>query len=234
MFGIWKKKKPEVQHLDRWTFEQFECSPAEFYQSIEDELNAHHVPGLFVERIEYKEGGILSAKRDYLRIRRERIVFDLCLAPIGDFWFISRRASIIPFSLEFWEVLVVLVVLASVAAFYIHLFGLIFGCIVFAGSIIGVSLLMRNLVVLGLADLDAAVLQVPVLGAIYESYFRKETYFREDTRHAYLMIVNSVVKTKIDELMGQKGARLMAYRDDTPPSHPTVMALIGALLDLRR
>ncbi len=234
MFGIWKSKQPEVLKQDRWTFEQFECSPDEFYKSIEQELASREMPGLTIERIEHKEGGLLSAKREYLRIRRERLVFDLCLAPFGTYWFISRRYSIIPFSLEVWQIVVVFLLLASVAGFYIVIFGLVLGLCIFGGSVLGIALLMHNLVSMGLHDLDAALLQIPVIGAIYECLFRRETYYREDTRNAYVDIVDAISKTKIDELVEQKGAKLVTYRDDTPPSHPTVMALIASLLKLRR
>lgn len=234
MFGIWKSKKPEVIKQDRWTFEQFECSPEEFYKSIEQELEVRQMPGLTIERIEHKEGGLLSAKRVYLRIRRERLVFDICLAPFGTYWFISRRYSLIPFSLKVWELVVVFLLLASVAGFYIALFGLVLGSSIFGGSILGIALLMNSLVSLGLHDLDAALLQIPVIGAIYECLFRKETYYREDTRNTYVDIVDTITKMKIDELVAEKDAKLVAYRDATPPSHPTVMALIGALLKIPR
>jgi len=234
MFGIWKSKAPEVLKYDHWTFEQFECSPNEFYNSIEQELASRKLPGLTIERIEHKEGGILSAKRDYLRIRRERLVFDFCLAPFGTYWFISRRYSLIPFTLELWHVIAVFLLLAGVAGFYILIFGLVLGLSIFGGSILGIALLMRNLVSMGMQDLDAALLQIPVIGVIYESFFRRETYYREDTRNAYVDIVDAIAKAKIDALVQQHGAKLVAYRDETPPSHPTVMALMGGLLKLPR
>lgn len=234
MFGIWRKKKPEVLKYDHWVFEQFECSPDEFYGSIETELAVREMPGLITERIQHKEGGLLSAKRDYLRIRRERLVFDLCLAPFGTFWFISRRHSLIPFTLRVWEVLAVLLILGCVAGFYILLFGFGLGLGMFGGSVLGIALLMRNLVKLGLDDVDAALLQIPVIGAIYEALLRRETYHREDTRAAYLTIVDAIAKSKIDELVDARGAKLVSYRDETPPSHPTVMGLIGSLLKYPR
>lgn len=234
MFGIWSKKAPHVFKCDYRTFENLECSPSEFYASIERELSAREMPGLIIERIEHKEGGVLSAKREYLRLRRERLVFDICFAQFGTYWFISRRYSLILFSLQIWEILIVLLFLAGVAGFYVALFGLILGLVLCFGSVLGIALLMRNLVAMGLDDLDAALYQIPVVGAIYECLFRKETYYREDTRQAYITIVDTITVAMIDALASEKGAVLVAYRDETPPSHPTVMALIGALLNLPR
>ena len=43
-------------------------SGAEFYQMIEKELANRKVPGLDISRIDLSEGGLLSAKRDFLRL----------------------------------------------------------------------------------------------------------------------------------------------------------------------
>ena len=96
MFGIWKSKKTEVLkhwyvlHLD------FDTITSEFYQAIEYDLKARELTGLEISRIEYAEGGLLSAKREYLRMRRERLVFDVCAAPFGTSWFFSCRFAEIP------------------------------------------------------------------------------------------------------------------------------------------
>lgn len=230
MFGIWKRRKPEVLKRDHWTFDNFECSPSEFYKSIEREFAARSIPGLSVEHIAYKEGGLLSANRDYLRIQRERLVFDICLAQFGVHWFISRRYSLIPFNLHAGHLLVLLFLLSAAALFYISLFDFTLGLSLFGATLLGLILLLRNVVTMGLHDLDSALLQVPVLGAIYESFFRKETYFREDTRSAYLVIVDAVLKAKIDELIEEKDAQLVSYVDETPPERPSILSMIALLL----
>jgi hypothetical protein len=35
---------------------------------------------------------------------------------------------------------------------------------------------MRNVVAMGLKDLDASLIKTPIIGPIYEAWFRKETY----------------------------------------------------------
>ena len=35
-----------------------------------------------VSRIDHREGGILSAKREYLRVRRKELIFDICARPL--------------------------------------------------------------------------------------------------------------------------------------------------------
>ncbi len=234
MFGIWRRKSPEVIKYEHGTYEDCECSPNEFYTSIEDELKVRQMPGLTIERIEHREGGLLSAKRQYLRLRRERLVFDVCLAPFGTYWFFSRRYSYIPSTLRLWELLLVLLLLAGVEGFYVSLFGLMFGSILFGSSLLAIGLLMQNLIVLGLNDLDAALIQIPVLGTLYEVCFRKETYQREDTRNAYITIIDAILQEKVKNLMDEKNAKLVDYTVATLPSHPSILNMIGNLLRMGR
>lgn len=79
---------PKEEVLNHWYIpvDNFQFSTAEFYQSVEKVLVDRKVPGLKISRIELSEGGILTAKREYLRLTRERLVFDACAAPgIGIF-----------------------------------------------------------------------------------------------------------------------------------------------------
>jgi hypothetical protein len=234
MFGLWKKKKTEVLkhwyvlHLD------FDTITSEFYDAIEYDLKARELTGLEISRIEYAEGGMLSAKREYLRMRRERLVFDVCAAPFGTSWFFSCRFAEIPLVIQPWEVLVLLLALAGVVWFYASLFGWVLGPILFAASLLSLVLMMRNTTSLGMQDLDAALLQIPVIGAFYERFLRKETYYREDTRLAYIDIVDKIVRGRIDEVSAAGGVKLAEYRDATPPSHPAVMSMVGDLLRMGR
>ena len=233
MFGIWKRKEPTV--LKHWyaVLLDFETSTKEFYDAIEQDLDARRLTGLDISRIDYAEGGALSAKREYLRMRRERILFDVCSAPFGNTWFFSCRFSEIPIQLMLWEVIVMLLALAGVVWFYASLFGWVLGPVLFGASILSLLLLMGNTVRLGFQDLDAALLQIPVVGAFYEVIFRKETYYREDTRLAYMDIVDKIIRAKIEEVTAAKGVQLLEYKDATPPSHPAILSMIADLLRMR-
>src|SRR5688572_20984931 len=113
MFGIWNRKKPTV--FTHWysVVENLEISSEEFYKDIENYIEARCLPGLFVEYIQHAEGGMLSVKRKYLRMRRERLLFDVCSAPFGTYWFFSCRFSEIPLTIKIWEIFTILVVLAA-------------------------------------------------------------------------------------------------------------------------
>jgi hypothetical protein len=73
MFGFLNSKKAEV--LQHWIafVEGFVLSSSEFYDSVEKELKVREVPGMEMARVEFSEGSILSDKRLYLRMVRERV-----------------------------------------------------------------------------------------------------------------------------------------------------------------
>lgn len=61
------------------------------YSSIEAAVTARQLPDVRFSRVDYKEGGLLSAKREYLRIRRNDLSFEVCGAPFGNGFFVSAR-----------------------------------------------------------------------------------------------------------------------------------------------
>lgn len=64
-------------------------SSADFYVAIERVLMAHQLDDVKLERVNMAEGGLLSAKREYLQIRRRDHVFHICAAPFGSGFFVS-------------------------------------------------------------------------------------------------------------------------------------------------
>src|SRR5262249_55616929 len=85
--------------LGHWStmVEGLQASPLEFYSAVEAAVFRRAIPGAAMERIEYKEGGIFSALRTYLRVQRHRDVFDVCGAPFGNgFFFSSWLADVKP------------------------------------------------------------------------------------------------------------------------------------------
>lgn len=47
------------------------------------------MPSVTIKRVNEKEGGFLSASREFLRIKRNNLVFDVCASPFGKSFFIS-------------------------------------------------------------------------------------------------------------------------------------------------
>jgi len=207
MFSFFKKK---AEVIDYWhvLVPSFNTSVREFYAAVEKELKERKVPDLELHRIDWHEGGLLSAKREYLRLTRERLVFDICAAPFGTSFFFSCRFAEIPAVINPLAILILLVVLFGVAGIFYEIFGFIWGSILFfVSGILGVYAL-RNAVAIGLANLDATLMKTPLLGPVYERFFRKETYYRQDTRIMYLDTVPTVVKKLADEVTAANGVKL--------------------------
>lgn len=69
--------------------EGLQMSPKDFYTLLASAIEKRQVPGGEQTRIEWPEGNVFSPKREYFRIRRKRLVFDVCAAPFGTGFFVS-------------------------------------------------------------------------------------------------------------------------------------------------
>ncbi len=216
-FGFWRRKKPILlEEPKALILEDFSMSAEEFYDAIEAELAAKRMPDLTITRELFAEGGLLSLKRVYLRMRRERYIFDICAAPFGTSYFFSTRFAEIPVELYVWQLLLVLLILAGIAAVYWVTMGPWWGGTMFGLNVVAAFLLLRNLAALKLYRLDDFLLQVPVFGIVYEALFRPETYYRIDTRTIYIETVKLIVERKIDEFTGNQGIKLVEIESLKP------------------
>src|ERR1039457_6470683 len=222
MFGFFKSKADVIDH---WyaLVPGFNSSTKDFYEAVEKELKEREVPGLEIFHVDFAEGGIASNKREYLRMTRERLVFDVCAAPFGKAYFFSCRFADIPIAVKLWEFLLLLLALCAVAFWGWIIFGKILGLVglmlfpfLFLVSFVAAIYIMRNALAMGLKDLDASLIKTPIIGPIYEAWFRKETYYRQDTRLMYCDTVNAVVKAKVEESTGAKGIKLIRYMENCP------------------
>lgn len=203
------KAGPEV--IEHWFMlvpgQQF--SSDEFYTSIAAQISEQKVPSLDISRVEISEGGALSDNREYLRMRRERIIFDVCAAPVGVNYFFSYRFYVERAAVAPWQVVVLLaagLLLLDVSMKHV---GVFLGPTLFVAVLAILGWTMRNAIGLGLRDLDATLLKMPVIGPVYERYFRKDSYYRQDLRIAYCSIVSALVKGRVEKVTGEKGVKLL-------------------------
>lgn len=78
--------------ISRWStlIENFQYSPQTFYQSVAQAVEKRQIPNAAINRIQMKEGGILSAKREYLGIScKKDFYFAICGTPFGTGFFVS-------------------------------------------------------------------------------------------------------------------------------------------------
>lgn len=211
-----KSKNDEV--LQHWiSFAGgFSMSSQEFYVAVEKELANQKIPGMEMSKIQYSEGGLLSDNRVYLRMIRERLAFDLCAAPFGTNFFFSCRTVYSPPVLRLWHIIVAFSFFSLVYCGLVELLGIKFANIAMVGLLLAIMETFRNAVALGLSDLDALLMKIPVVGPIYENIFRKDTYYRQDARMVYLNIVPDIVKKLAEEVTAAKGIKLVKQFESAP------------------
>ncbi len=77
--------------ISHWNIllEGLQASPLEFYIAVEAAIKKREIPDVETSRIDWRESGLLSARREYLRVTRGRFIFDICGAPFGRSFFVS-------------------------------------------------------------------------------------------------------------------------------------------------
>jgi hypothetical protein len=78
--------------ISRWStlIEDFNMSPQDFYAQVTKAVEKRQIPNAKIERIQMKEGGVFSAKREYLSIScKKDFYFAICGAPFGTGFFVS-------------------------------------------------------------------------------------------------------------------------------------------------
>ena len=83
----------ETQLLSTWSqhFEGLNTSVVQFYESVESAVRKRRIPSVEFSRFNLKEGGLLSSSREYLRVKRGDLRYDICGAPFGNGFFVSSR-----------------------------------------------------------------------------------------------------------------------------------------------
>jgi hypothetical protein len=83
--------RPAPDIISHWhnLYEGLPESPQRIYSLLEEAIKKRQLPGIDIFRITLHEKGILSAKREYLRVLCKKHAFDICAAPYGTGFFIS-------------------------------------------------------------------------------------------------------------------------------------------------
>jgi hypothetical protein len=207
-------------------FEDFSTSTQEFYAAVEEAVRVRKLPDVRLSRVLWSEGGIGSAQREYLRVQRNRIAFDICSAPYGGGHFFSWWLARIPPRSGVFAVLGIFF-LATVFTWILHLIlspmlpdGLVVGTI--ARVILPFVLYPVALLIMGywvqeghLGD-EEWVMSLPVIGRLYVFVFNPLTYYRQDTAMMFRDSVRTAVDEVINSLREQKGLRLLGEEELRP------------------
>jgi len=188
-----------VEVISHWhqSVDGLSTSTLEYYAAVEKALRDKEVPGLQIERVTASESGILSAKREYLRVRYGRLMFDICGAPFGkDFFFSWWLVKPIPG-------LMALVGCAVLFASPLLIFGIVAGMLVFKGFF---YLVILAFIAVGIGTvfvrktdlntwntIEDAILAMPFFGLLYQKFVKPVTYYSEDTRLMFEDTVHRIV-----------------------------------------
>ncbi len=186
-------------------FENTPVSPTAFYSALSEELKARKVPETQVRKIEFAEGGPISAKRMYLSVERDWLTYHICVAPFGTGFFVSSRLLVWP-----WKSWPILVIIAGVLFLgLIMLFALMAATIGSAG--IGMLVTLCFSMPVGFLFLLSAVLW----------YFLclHMTYYRQDTMLAFQEAVHRLVVAQVNVVVESSGRKPLSDAESKPILH---------------
>lgn len=208
----------EYSILSHWCklIESFQMSPLEFYSVIEQAVSRRQVPNIEVSRVDWKEGGVFSAQREYLRISRGRHVFDICGAPFGTGFFVS--AWFVRPEAAHWIVALILLFISAglLLSIFVRLFGVLLGLPAF---LIGFPMILWLFGVVMNEEKegwDDSIVAIPILGPVYERIFRPETYYKMDTVLMFQQAVHNAVVEAVDQVTSAKGMRALSDLERQP------------------
>ena len=215
VFGF-ENKKGDV--LDSWIYsaDGFNCSSQEFYAKVEQELAARKIPSMEISRQEFAEGGLLSDQRTYLRLMRERLAIVTCAAPFGNIFFFSCRTVYVRALVRLWHILAAAVFFFAVERLLIIPLGVTFATVALIALLFALAGVLRNASTAAFSDLDTLLLRIPVVGIIYEDWFRLDTYYREDTRSLYLQVLPNLIQELAKDTCAANGVKLEQKFQRTP------------------
>ncbi|MCA1622478.1 MAG: hypothetical protein LC768_01935 [Acidobacteria bacterium] len=78
--------------ISHWNtlIESFQTSPQQFYTAVTQAIEKRQIPNARMDRIQWNESHLLSAKREYLRVHCNKdFYFAVCGAPFGTGFFVS-------------------------------------------------------------------------------------------------------------------------------------------------
>lgn len=197
--------------------DDFNTSALEFYTAIEAAVAARKVPDVTVSRVDGREGGILSAKREYLRIGRDRLTFDICAAPYGTSYFFSWWFAEQPPQFALLYMCMAIFGLPIAFVLFIAMFGFGTGILLFLAVFVGVLVLLRNSVHAGAGLVEDIILAMPYIGTLYQRLFKPITYYATDTHIMFQESIHRAVVESIEAVRTTRGLRALSP-DETRPT----------------
>jgi hypothetical protein len=189
--------------------DNLEASPLNFFKSVETAVEERQIPEITISRVDYHEGGITSAKREYLRVARGSLLFDICAAPYGRGFFVSWWLGI--------PMIHPLTVIGIVFGYFVLTIVIMAVVGLFLGFLAAIGLVVVAFWLGGEGTLqDQYILAIPGIGYIYRRFFKPATLFAMDTETMFRTATHSAVLETVDALMSAQGLRLLSESERRP------------------
>jgi hypothetical protein len=227
--------------LSHWytLFENFSTSTQDFYAAVEEAIRERKIPGVEISRVFFHEGGTWTPKREYLRVKRGRIVCDICSAPFGTSHFFSWWVTPAPTRFGLLAITTVITLLCylswkfvknvvaiptdSLLSFLSPFVEVLLLPLTFLFGVPIIFFLLGLAVQEGILGDEEWVLSTPVVGPLYAKIFKPLTYYRLDTAYMFRDSMQAIVGEVVNGLREEKGLRLLEEEELTP-SVPEEMA----------
>lgn len=210
------KREPLVVSHWHKLFTAYHTSSQDFYGLVEEAIRRREVPNARLSRVAWREGGVISAEREYLRVSRERLNFDICAAPFGTGFFFSWWLARLPIGVEAILYYLVILGVANGALMAMYLSD---GCSGIGLSLFiffGLMMLLGGAVRLGRVGSEEVVLNLPYVGPLYEKIFQPQTYFRSDSEIMFQEAVHEAVLEVIESLTMAHGFKALSDSEREP------------------
>ena len=207
--------------------DDFNTSTLEFYQAVEQAVMSREVPEVLFSRVEFKEGGFASANREYLRIERSNVAFDICGAPYGNGFFFSWWVSKVGPRYPLLYLIGFLFLAAVGSSVLVTVLSLPFSfsdsmlaafAVLLTGPLAVISVLVALAVLArkGVFGPEEHILAIPVLGWIYDKVFNPITFYSLDTALMFQESIRRAVHEVINGLIDEKGIRALTAEEQKP------------------
>ncbi len=199
-------------------FENFQTPPMSFYTAVEAAIKRREIPEVSISRVDWKEGGLLSARREYLRVSRGKLAFDICGAPFGTGFFFSWWLAEVPPPYGVLYAAVIVFIGFSLLGTSVQTFGFFGGLSVAAIAFPFLVWFLGYVVREGHwgPGAEDALLAIPLFGPLYERLFKPITYYKMDTALMFQSAAHAAVMEVIDGMTQEKGIRTLSEIERKP------------------
>lgn len=195
--GILQQRGGIESHIGHWSqlLPGLRSSAQDFYAAIETAIKARNIPDCRLSRTDWHEGGLISAKREYLRAERGEHLIDICGAPFGNAFFASSWLCLPPPNL-LNPIMIAIIALA------------LGGWLASRMTFVSMLLLVLDLLF---------VVGVVLFGIVRPLFFPpRQTYYRVDTAEMFYQSVHEAILEVIDGLSSAQGLRLLSEAERKP------------------